>query len=1244
MHLTVRMAWHDSNWNGKVCCDPEANSYCTGAHSLLSARIEKSKDVSFECRQGVRGEYVAGNIDPANVPPCYWSINAFGARSFKVNHHHAFDWVTHTIQDVVKPYSVFTWPFKLCFVHTQNNRRIHGKYWPDLEQRIKDFLAKFKKDESIIFFYANYDNPVSADDMKYLLLGCSVLNEAIMPDEFPFTEKELADARRVKEKNGKRDVSMKNFPALNWAIQLTHQEHKSVLLPYLEYLRHVEEYPEEFEKLEEMKVVIDEPSLVRSFKYVAMDIDDDKCLYLLYKLRKAILKIREHRRQVIQHDLDEEETRIEALIRMVWERRGTYPSLDRVLSHFLRRDTSKLATAINHVLRKDFDLLQCFEAIANGNLPAELAAHEDELDDLFAVPQFKRKYRAYLRLALINLTPRQIERIIDCYDNTIIAGLEENPYLIYEYYEPDPPEDELDIADLVDEPIDVYKIDVGMIPDTRFVTRHRKTQNLHESSPERIRSLVIEHLWSLEGHGHVYDNLRNILESIRGYPLIYQTQANIDENGILDLEQEYLSHFRERLQIETVESEKYVYLNELYRAELRIRQRIELLLNRAPYTSPNIDHESLLEKSVRTLRARIHGFDESQFRQERVQLYDNLFCSSLYLLTGKPGSGKTFETSHVICHLKALNESLVVLAPTGKAALRLSENIRLNTGLDIKASTIDRFVHEHGFWWAYDDWDRLHDLPENEKITVTNLIIDESSMVDLQKLFILFSIIRFSGEYPKRIIFVGDENQLPPIGFGKPFQDIISHIASQQSLFDRHYIHLSTNCRQENDPNVIRLAEAFSDRTRYFEESLNLLYQNTRVSEGLEVYYWKKKEELFQLLQERVSELVDSELRRELSEIDGRIAQASSSELRGILVARRQEIRAHLTSNDGVAKFNLVHGLYKNGYVPNKENRFREFLDLECIQLLSPYRSGFYGVLGLNKIVQTHFRDTSHKDYNSAFYHADRLIRIANYYSGFGRSKKLILSNGSIGIVNARRYATPKYFFKDADSVLNWVDDEENFELAYAITVHKSQGSDFANVFVIIPNRLNLLSKELIYTALTRSKQRLILFIYDDAENILVRAKGISALLARQTSIFERPDDKRVKYFPRKGEKPVKSKSEYIIHKALQRSGLEFQYEEELRLAKLSFPVHPDFAIDLEDGTKVYWEHLGMLDTRKYFNDWIRRREDYEEHGLADSVVTTDDMGGIRDDLLEQVIDDIRNQRLRHTPNSKFSVHHYELY
>lgn len=1237
MHLTVRMAWHDNNWNGKVCCDPEGNTYCTGAHSLLSGRIEKQKNLALE--NAAKDQYVADKFNSNNVPPCYWSINAFSDRDFKVEHHHAFRRVKHTIPDTVKPYSVFTWPFKLSFVHTEENKRVHGDYWPDLEQRIKDFTGKFKKDESIIFFYANYDNPVSADDMKYLLLGASVVNEVVMPEHFPFTKQELERMGK-----GKAGSPMKNFPTLNWSIQVTHQNDKAVLLPYKEYIKHVEQYPEEFEKLNDIKVVIDEPSLVRSFKYVAMDIDDDKCLYLLYKLRKAIFKVREHNRQVVTHNLEEEEKRLDAMIEMVWKSRGIYPSLQKVLKYFLKKDCTALSNAIKSILTKDFDLMDCFDDITNNKIPKELNNYADDFDDLLGKPEFKRHYKAFLKLSLFNLTEHQIKRIITEYHKEIIKGLENNPYLIYEYYEPDPPKNELDIPDLVDEPIDVYKIDVGMIPDSRFVKRHRKIQNIRESSPERIRSLIIEYLWSLEGSGHTYDNLRSIIKNIKEHPLIFHTQASIDENGILDLEDVYKSHFQERLHIEPVEQEKYIYLKELYRAEERIKEKIEKLINRKPHPDTSPDFKKHIDDSVADLKKKIKDFDETLFRAERQKLYENIFSRSLFLLTGKPGSGKTYEISHIIKHLKSLNQGLEILAPTGKAALRISENIKNNTGLDIKADTIDRYIFEKGFWWAYEDLDRLHDLPENEKLTVTNLIIDESSMIDLQKLYILFSIIKFTDEYPKRIIFVGDENQLPPIGFGKPFHDIISHIVSKETLFEKHYIHLATNCRQENDLNIIKLAEAFSDKTRYFEESLNLLYKKGKVSDGLEIYYWKTKEELQKAIKERIKSLMVEELTHEVTNIDKRINEETAVAKKEYLKKRKDLLERALKSGTNIQQFNLLHGLYENGYVPFVDYDFRKTLMLENLQLLSPYRPGFFGVLGLNKLIQKEFRDTSFKDTDTAFYHADKLIRVSNYYRGYGRNKSLILSNGSIGVINNHKGGKTKYYFRDADKPLEWVDDEEQFDLAYSITVHKAQGSDFSNVFLVIPNKLNMLNRELIYTALTRSKQRLFLFIYDEKENLLVKSKGVSALLTRQSSIFEKPEDKLLKYYPRKGDKPVRSKGEYIIHKALQRSGLKFEYEEELRLEKLTYPIYPDFVVKLEDGTKIYWEHLGMLDIRKYFNDWMKRRKDYIEHNLFDFVVTTDDMNGIKEEELDKVIDDIRNKNLKQTLENRFSNHHYQLY
>jgi hypothetical protein len=222
------MAWHDSNWNGTICANPEGNSYCVGTHSLLSGRIEKKRDLDFE---KANPSTDVSTLPLQQIPPCYWSLNAFGSKDVPIAHSHAFSWLNLTpIPETLRPYSVYTWPFKLSFVHAEENKKKHGNYPPDLEARISDFLTQFTPGESIIFFYANYDNPVSADEMRYLLLGCSVLAETPKPTRFKIDAESLRGIRQ-------RSAAMKNFPTINWALQFSHNPIHTVLLPYKEYIQ-----------------------------------------------------------------------------------------------------------------------------------------------------------------------------------------------------------------------------------------------------------------------------------------------------------------------------------------------------------------------------------------------------------------------------------------------------------------------------------------------------------------------------------------------------------------------------------------------------------------------------------------------------------------------------------------------------------------------------------------------------------------------------------------------------------------------------------------------------------------------------------------------------------------------------------------------------------------------------------------------------------------------------------------------
>jgi hypothetical protein len=334
--------------------------------------------------------------------------------------------------------------------------------------------------------------------------------------------------------------------------------------------------------------------------------------------------------------------------------------------------------------------------------------------------------------------------------------------------------------------------------------------------------------------------------------------------------------------------------------------------------------------------------------------------------------------------------------------------------------------------------------------------------------------------------------------------------------------------------------------------------------------------------------------------------------------------------------------LYDNGYVNNQGFTFQNTLKLDNIQCLAPYRAAVGGTVSINNAVQQTFRKDDDSDDSSPYYHSDKVIRMSNWYLGWGKDRKLALSNGSLGIVTGERYKR-KYYFPDADRPFSFMDTEENLDLAYAITVHKSQGSDFEHVLLLIPERLTLLTKELVYTALTRSRQRLTIFLQDAKKNLFEVARSRSSLLYRNTSIFDPPADNKSGYQPQNGVF-VQSRVEYIIYKALQRSGLKFEYEEKLTLPKRSYRIRPDFTIYLPDKSRIFWEHLGKLDCRKYSRDWQRRLLDFEDHGHFDSLVTTDDLDGIDDERIDKVIQDIRERKLVKTKGNAFSSHHYCLY
>ena len=212
--------------------------------------------------------------------------------------------------------------------------------------------------------------------------------------------------------------------------------------------------------------------------------------------------------------------------------------------------------------------------------------------------------------------------------------------------------------------------------------------------------------------------------------------------------------------------------------------------------------------------------------------------------------------------------------------------------------------------------------------------------------------------------------------------------------------------------------------------------------------------------------------------------------------------------------------------------------------------------------------------------------------------------------------------YKDKGGRDKWIKEEkpeDNLELAYAISVHKSQGSEFERIYFIVPRQKTaLLSPELFYTGITRATRHCTLLIEQDISPLLkIRRPESSHLVGINCSLFDfTPAPDGFELLRREGymedrkihrtlaDVMVRSKSEVIIANLLFDREVAFEYEKPLYAPDGSFYL-PDFTITWR-GERFFWEHLGLLVRDEYRRKWQIKREWYEKH-FPDRLVTTEE-------------------------------------
>lgn len=343
----------------------------------------------------------------------------------------------------------------------------------------------------------------------------------------------------------------------------------------------------------------------------------------------------------------------------------------------------------------------------------------------------------------------------------------------------------------------------------------------------------------------------------------------------------------------------------------------------------------------------------------------------LALITGGPGTGKSTLVATLVRELKNRNRDVTLCAPTGRAAKRLQEAPDLK---GVKPSTIHRM---------------LSAKKSGAIKKIGTLIIDEASMIDLDLMGQVLSVL----DKDDALIFIGDANQLPPVGPGQLFRDLLKTDAVKS----------------------LALTENFRQRA------------------------------------------------------DGGIVEAANKIVGGEPPGGRPTISdngfAFFPEEDEAALQALVLDLYFKG-IPSEIG-----IDpIADIQILSPQRTGLLGTLALNRKIQARlwpgkepaFQDPKN-DQKLPLFVGDKVINTSNNY-------EIGVMNGDIGTIVAERDG----FLVEFDGVQKKYKEEylDSLEPAYAVTVHKAQGSEYPSVILpVVKSHNHMLGRNLIYTGLTRGKR-----------------------------------------------------------------------------------------------------------------------------------------------------------------------------
>jgi exodeoxyribonuclease V alpha subunit len=579
---------------------------------------------------------------------------------------------------------------------------------------------------------------------------------------------------------------------------------------------------------------------------------------------------------------------------------------------------------------------------------------------------------------------------------------------------------------------------------------------IEKNAPIRITAAIRHILAASRDHGHCYLTMEQIQDGINEL-------LDLDLTGLLEtylqlMEQDEL--LKKRLITDSNQSVVSCYYSKtLYFDEINSADYLAILCRPIP-----VDNNRM-ELWIREYSKK-QKFSLSDEQEQAVKSIVSYGCS---ILTGGPGCGKTTATQTLVRLFLAMGREVLLTAPTGRAAQRMGEVVGM------EAKTIHRLLeYQNGSF----------KINKDNLLRCDVLVVDECSMLDISLSAALLAAIPSNAQ----LVLVGDADQLPSVGAGNVLGDLIS--SKVVPTFQ-----LKTVFRQARDSNIIsfahdinngnipRIASPFKN-PELWQEKCDCLFidSNEATQEQLRLITKAKKQMEFSSREEEYGEenlyfhlqnhdagvknqTVKKGMIQQYEHIDFGLLQTAENnadELRAVL----KKIHPWSSLYYGLTAGQVMLRLYTE-WIPKYFGSSTE------IQILSPMTRGSLGTLKINESLQNAVNPQQKEKGQitlgeRTFRVGDRVIHRKNNYD-------LGVYNGDIGKItdiNSIELTCCVHFFSDDRTVEYQRDQISELDLAYAITIHKSQGSEFDCVIIpLVSQHFKMLFRNLIYTGLTRARK-----------------------------------------------------------------------------------------------------------------------------------------------------------------------------